>query len=330
MVDYAAAFSPLTPTSRSARSACSFPAGAPAAYAPGDTVAVRGVVVADGRRAAAPPGSGQFDTTIAVDVDGIDVGEFPVDNSLANADVLDENGKAAVSFALPTGIAAGAHIVTITGTTTGSTTTVPLQTVAAASTTTLTPEAASQVYGAAATGHAHGDGHRRLEPGDGRGRLHRRRAGAHDRRPGGGRHGDVRAPADHAGRYVHRHRDVCRLARGQSTARARQRSSRSRRRRRRRSSWRPARRSGAARILPTLLISGTSPGQRPAPARATSSSVTATTVVARTGTCVGLSHLRRAAIDRVGTHTFTATFVPFDTANHAPSTSNAVVINVTP
>jgi 5'-nucleotidase len=327
MVDYAADLSPLVPDFTQRSIGISFPPGAPAVYPAGSTVsfAVSSLLMAAEPPAAA--GSGQFDTAIAVDVDGTPVGEFPVDNSLVNADVLDENGRAAVSFVLPAGLPAGAHTVRITGTTTGSTTTIPVQTAAAVSTTTLTPETASQVYGSAATATltatvtvgttpARGsvvftvDGQRpttvALSP-----------AGtATFSLPRATPAGAYTVTAAYAGtpNVVDGSQDsaVVTVAKATSTTIL--------------TSTRTTQRKGA--LLPTLLISGTAldNGQLP---QGYVEFRDGTTVVARTASVIGLSWYVVPRSISVGTHSFTATFVPYDTANHAPSTSNAVLLRVT-
>jgi 5'-nucleotidase len=121
MVDYMAANSPV-PVDYTQRSVgVSFPDGAPATYAPGDTVAF-----ALSSLAFTAPLDVR-DAQVSVALDGAIVGLFAVDNTIDDV-VFDEHGTAAVSFAIPAGTAAGAHTLTITGLTTGTTTTVPLNT----------------------------------------------------------------------------------------------------------------------------------------------------------------------------------------------------------
>lgn len=151
MVDYLALHTPTDgsglPVDHTQRSiGVSFPAGAPDAYAPGEEVTF---TVSSLLLPQLPEGGPESrDETIAVTVDGVDVGTFPVDNTIPVGITDDEAGTATVTFAVPAGLTPGEHTITIAGTTTGSTATVPL-TVAAtdmASVTTLTSSAPSQVY----------------------------------------------------------------------------------------------------------------------------------------------------------------------------------------
>jgi 5'-nucleotidase len=151
MVDYLAEHTPADgsgiPVDFTQRSiGVSFPPDAPDAYAPGEEVTF---TVSSLLLPQLPEGGPESrDETIAVTVDDVDVGTFPVDNTIPVGITDDEAGTATVSFAVPAGLAPGEHTITITGTTTGSTATVPLTVAVAgrASVTTLTASASSQVY----------------------------------------------------------------------------------------------------------------------------------------------------------------------------------------
>ncbi|MET0459533.1 MAG: 5'-nucleotidase C-terminal domain-containing protein, partial [Ilumatobacteraceae bacterium] len=145
MVDYMAAETPVTPDRTQRSFGVSFPAGAPAVYAPGDTVAFD---LSSLSLARVVPGFGEVnDTSVTVALDGTTIGSFAVDSTIGT-DPFDEVGKAHVEFTVPRGLAAGPHTITITGDVAGSTT-IPLTTVpgAAVSTTTLKSSAPGQVYG---------------------------------------------------------------------------------------------------------------------------------------------------------------------------------------
>ena len=115
-----------------------FPAGAPAQYLTGDTVAFNLSSLAFSTAADTK------DTSVSVKVGDVPVGDFQVDNTIGT-DIFDEYGKASVSFVLPSNAPSGSQVVTITGNNTGTTTTIPLQVVS--TTVTLTASAQSQIYG---------------------------------------------------------------------------------------------------------------------------------------------------------------------------------------
>ena len=146
MVDYMAANDLVTPDRTQRSVGVTFPAGAPAEYAPGDTVTFTLSSLSFGRVA---PGPLEVqDTAVSVALNGVPVGTFPVDNTVGLA-ITDEVGTASVSFVVPDGVVAGDSVVTITGNATGTTTTVPLTTLPgpAVSTTVLAASARGQVYG---------------------------------------------------------------------------------------------------------------------------------------------------------------------------------------
>jgi 5'-nucleotidase len=124
MVDYMAAMTksaPLAVDNAQRAVGVVFPAGAPATYAPGDTVKFSLSSLAF----PAPSGSTlPQDTTVAVKLGDTVLGTFPVANT-SSADPDDETGTASVSVVLPTSLAAGVTQLTIVGTTTG--TEMPLQ-----------------------------------------------------------------------------------------------------------------------------------------------------------------------------------------------------------
>ncbi|PVG82043.1 bifunctional metallophosphatase/5'-nucleotidase [Nocardioides gansuensis] len=119
MVDYAAAKSPVAPDYTQHSVGVSFPAGAPAAYSPGDTVKLSLSSLAF---STAPD---KKDTAVAVTLGDKKLGTLPVDNTLG-ADVFDEYGKAAVAAKVPGGTAQGPATLRVTGTTTGTTVDVPI------------------------------------------------------------------------------------------------------------------------------------------------------------------------------------------------------------
>jgi 5'-nucleotidase len=150
MVDYMAEFAnteqgdqPLPVDYNQHAVGIKFPAPAPASYKPGDTVAFNVsswsfTTAADAK-----------DTDVGVSLNGEEVGSFPLDNAAPAAlPGFDDQGKAAVSFTLPTGTPAGEQVLTLTGATTGTTTEVPITVEAAApvaSTTTVTAASPAQV-----------------------------------------------------------------------------------------------------------------------------------------------------------------------------------------
>ncbi|MDO9495500.1 MAG: ExeM/NucH family extracellular endonuclease [Nocardioides sp.] len=124
MVDYMEEFASVDPlavdyTQRAV--GVSFPAGAPAAYAAGGTVAF-GV----SSWAFTGPSDAE-DTEVVVSLDGTALGSFPLDNAAQAAlPGFDEAGTAAVSVTLPAGVAPGTQVLTLTGATTGTEVEVPV------------------------------------------------------------------------------------------------------------------------------------------------------------------------------------------------------------
>ena len=123
MVDYMATFAASTPLPVDyAQHAVevAFPAGAPSAYDPGATVAF-GV-----KSWAMSTSADVKDSEIAVSLDGVALGSFPVDNTIGTA-VYDNYGTAAVSVTLPRNLAFGsAAQLTLTGAQTGTSVVVPV------------------------------------------------------------------------------------------------------------------------------------------------------------------------------------------------------------
>ncbi|MEP9364685.1 bifunctional UDP-sugar hydrolase/5'-nucleotidase [Nocardioides sp. CN2-186] len=131
MVDYLAEFAadkPL-PVDYSQRAVgVTFPSGAPASYAAGDTVAFE-------LSSLAMSGAGDVqDSEVTVSLGATKLGTFPVDNAVAAGATDDEAGTASVSFTLPSGIAGGSRDLTVTGADTGTEVAVPLQVAQAGST----------------------------------------------------------------------------------------------------------------------------------------------------------------------------------------------------
>ena len=326
MVDYMAANGLVTPDRTQRSVGVSFPAGAPAEYAPGDTVAFNLSSLSFGRVAPGPLET--LDTTVTVDLDGVDVGTFPVDNTVGLT-IDDEVGRAAVSFVVPDDVDAGAHTLTITGNATGTTTTVPLSTSpgTAASTTTLAASAPSQVYGSSnvvtLTATVAVDGVTPVP-------------GSVDFVVGGAVVATVPIAADGSATYtvpatqpagtlsftavyagtadidpstsaavevvVAKATTTTALIATSGTYRQ--------------GSW-----------LPTALISLTVQDNGRLP-RGVIEIRDGSTVVATVPTVIGLGVYVVPSRTPIGTHTYTATFVPHDAANHAGSTSNPVVVRV--
>lgn len=122
MVDYMAAFagrSPLAVDYTQRAIGISFPADAPAAYRPAGRVELTASSLAFTGPADVR------DQEVVVEVDGVEVGRFPVAYA-APTTPFDEAGTAQVSFRLPPRLAAGGYTVRLTGATTGTTTEVPL------------------------------------------------------------------------------------------------------------------------------------------------------------------------------------------------------------
>ncbi|CAN5137803.1 hypothetical protein BH09ACT11_BH09ACT11_20780 [soil metagenome] len=122
MVDYMAAMASSTPLPVDyAQTAVevSFPEGAPASYAPGDSVAFD-----LGSLAMAGPGD-QTDSSVDVYLGDDLLGTAPVDNTLGS-DVYDYYGTASVDVALPSDAPVGETALTVVGATTGTEVTVPI------------------------------------------------------------------------------------------------------------------------------------------------------------------------------------------------------------
>ena len=125
MVDYMAEFAaddPL-PVDYSQRSIGTvFPAGAPASYAPGDTVE------ADLTSLSMTGPVDVHDDEVVVSLDGQDLGTFPVDTTVQTGlPGFDEAGTASMSVVLPADTAPGAAELTVTGAATGTEIRVPIQ-----------------------------------------------------------------------------------------------------------------------------------------------------------------------------------------------------------
>ena len=122
MVDYLDEFAATTPlpVDYSQRAVeVGFPAGAPAAYEVGSTVAF-GV-----KSWAMSQVTDVKDTTIDVSLGGTVLGSFPVDNTIGTA-VYDDYGTASVSVALPADAPIGPAQLVLTGAATGTTVIVPI------------------------------------------------------------------------------------------------------------------------------------------------------------------------------------------------------------
>ena len=127
MVDYMAEFAandPL-PVDYSQRSLGTvFPEGAPASYAPGDTVE------ADLTSLSMTGPVDVRDDEVVVSLDGVDLGTFPVDSTLQTGlPGFDEVGTASMSVVLPAGTEPGVAELVVTGADTGTEVMVPVQVV---------------------------------------------------------------------------------------------------------------------------------------------------------------------------------------------------------
>ncbi len=144
-VDYFAEFAddaPL-PVDYSQRSVgVKFPAGAPASYSSGGTVAF------DLSSLAMSAPVDQEDANVVVSLDGSAIGTFPVNNTIGTA-VNDEYGTASVVVSLPAGTTGGAKTLTVRGPTTGTVVEVPITVDAPVppTPTTVSGTAASMTYG---------------------------------------------------------------------------------------------------------------------------------------------------------------------------------------
>ncbi|WP_439593149.1 5'-nucleotidase C-terminal domain-containing protein [Microbacterium sp.] len=122
MVDYMDAFAAETPlpvdyAQRAVE--VTFPAGAPASYEVGSTVAF------DVKSWALSTAADVKDTAIDVSLGGVSLGSFPVDNTIGTA-VYDDYGTASVSVTLPANAPAGAQSLVLTGAATGTSVEVPI------------------------------------------------------------------------------------------------------------------------------------------------------------------------------------------------------------
>ena len=141
MVDYMAAFADTTPlpvdyTQRAV--GVSFPAGAPASYAPGSEVGF------DLSSLAFSTAADTKDAEVKVSLGATDLGTFPVNNTIGTA-VFDEYGTASVHVTLPGDTPVGEAVLTVTGLTTGTSVRVPVQ--VAQTTSTVSATADPMVYG---------------------------------------------------------------------------------------------------------------------------------------------------------------------------------------
>ncbi|MET0297280.1 MAG: bifunctional UDP-sugar hydrolase/5'-nucleotidase [Microbacterium sp.] len=122
MVDYMdefAASAPLAVDYAQRAVEVTFPAGAPASYAGGDTVAF-GV-----KSWTMSTAADVKDSAVAVSLGGTTLGTFPLDNTIGTA-VYDDYGTASVSVKLPATAPVGATSLTLTGTATGTSIEVPI------------------------------------------------------------------------------------------------------------------------------------------------------------------------------------------------------------
>lgn len=122
-----------------------FPAGAPSAYLPGEQVGF------DLFSLSMTDPSDRRDTSVAVSLDGEDLGTFPVTTTISSspdgsANSNDDAGTASVAVTVPAGTAAGSHVLTVTGATTGTTVEIPVE-VAEPAATTLTAAPVTTTYG---------------------------------------------------------------------------------------------------------------------------------------------------------------------------------------
>lgn len=124
MVDYLATFastSPLPVEYAQHAVEVAFPAGAPASYELGDTVAFS---VKSWTMSTA---ADLKDTEVVVSLNGEALGAFPLDNTIGTA-IYDDYGTAAVSVVLPADAPVGATSLVLTGATTGTSVIVPIST----------------------------------------------------------------------------------------------------------------------------------------------------------------------------------------------------------
>lgn len=148
MVDYMAAqtdgTNPPLPVDFSQRSVgVRFPAGAPAAYRPGNAVSF------DLSSLSMTTADDVKDTSVSVKLGSQTLGTFPVTTAVQTAlPGFDETGTASVTVTLPAGTPAGARDLIIEGTSTGTTTTVPIT---VAPTPVVVAPATTVAWGAAGT-----------------------------------------------------------------------------------------------------------------------------------------------------------------------------------
>jgi 5'-nucleotidase len=130
MVDYMAEFAnaeagdPALPVDYAQRAVgVAFPAGAPEAYAPGETVEF------DLSSLSMSAPTDKRDEQVIVSLDGQELGRFGVTSAFlpaADGNSNDEVGKASVSVVLPGDVAEGEAVLTVTGATTGTSATVAI------------------------------------------------------------------------------------------------------------------------------------------------------------------------------------------------------------
>lgn len=121
MVDYMAANTPVEGDPTQHFVGLSFPPSAPSVYHPGEPV--RFNVSSWSFTAAGDP----RDETVDVLMDGQQIGTLPVDNTLGTT-ANDEYGKIAGDVAVPVNTAPGEHVITLVGSTTGTTLDIPVTT----------------------------------------------------------------------------------------------------------------------------------------------------------------------------------------------------------
>lgn len=141
MVDYMATFSPVAPDYTQRSVGVVFPAGAPATYQAGETVTFNLTSLAMTNVADVK------DTELALSLAGAPVGTAAVTNTIGT-DVFDENGTATVTFVVPAGTPGGVQSVRIVGNNTGTVTSVPITVFVPkiVTTTTITASRTQQTY----------------------------------------------------------------------------------------------------------------------------------------------------------------------------------------
>ncbi|WP_395659760.1 bifunctional metallophosphatase/5'-nucleotidase [Nocardioides sp.] len=135
MVDYMAEFAddaPLPVDNAQHAVGVTWPAGAPASYGAGDTLAFD-------LSSLAMTGAGDVqDAEVTVSLGQHELGTFPVDNTVTPGATDDEAGRASVSLTLPAGLPGGDRVLRVTGDQTGTVVRVPVTLEKAASTTSAT------------------------------------------------------------------------------------------------------------------------------------------------------------------------------------------------